>query len=266
MGKRANEIMTLAVAATLEPADRDVIASGEIRVVEDEVAMPDGQPRVYLSTKAPRRDAQGRVVGVIGVSRDITERRRAETRLRQTRAELLHVSRLRRPREFVGRGNGDKRPIAVNALVEEAAPALVGARERGGDVRHGLSPQAPSALANRAQIQQVVVNLVRNAVEAMQDAPRRGLVVATAALGPDAMEIGVANSGPGLATGAAERLFEPLVSTERHGMGVGLSISRSILEQHGGRLLIDANPGGGTAFRVVLPASPMGGEAAGDGG
>ena len=174
---------------------------------------------------------------------------------------------VRRLRGFSAQGDAEKRPTDVNALVEEsAALALVGTREQGVEARLDLDPGAPPVMADRVQIQQVVVNLVRNAVEAVRDAPRRELVVATAALDEGAeVGISVADTGPGLSEEVADRLFEPFVTTKRHGMGVGLSLCRSIVEEHGGRLLAEANPGGGTVFRVILPALPPpapGGEAA----
>ena len=98
---------------------------------------------------------------------------------------------------------------------------------------------------------------IPGAVEAMHDAPRRGLEVATAALdGGSAVEVSVADTGPGLAPEVAGRLFEPFVTTKRQGMGVGLSICRTIVEDHGGRLATAPRPGGGTVFRFVLPALP----------
>ena len=107
---------------------------------------------------------------------------------------------------------------------------------------------------------------MRNALEAMGDgeapaggggAPRRRreLVVSAAPAGPDTVEIAVADTGPGLAPEAAGRLFEPFVSTKPGGMGVGLSICRTIVEAHGGRLWAEPNPGGGTVFRFTLPAA-----------
>ena len=81
------------------------------------------------------------------------------------------------------------------------------------------------------------------------------LVVATAAV-PEAVRVSVSDTGPGLPEDVAERLFEPFVSTKRHGMGVGLSLCRSIVEEHGGRLWAEANPGGGAVFRFTLPAAP----------
>jgi two-component system, LuxR family, sensor kinase FixL len=89
------------------------------------------------------------------------------------------------------------------------------------------------------------------------DAPaRRDLVVSAATADLAAIEVAVSDSGPGLAPEVAGRLFEPFVSTKPNGMGVGLSICRSIVEAHGGRLWAEPNPGGGAVFRFTLPATP----------
>jgi len=106
---------------------------------------------------------------------------------------------------------------------------------------------------NRIQIQQVLVNLVRNAVEAMAEGARRELSIATRALGGGGVEVEIADTGPGLAPEVAAQLFKPFVSTKSHGMGVGLSICQSIVEAHRGRIWAEANPAGGTIFRFTLP-------------
>ena len=166
---------------------------------------------------------------------------------------------VRHLRELVSRGDGEKRLRGLNALVESSATlALAGAREQGVAVRFHLDPRSPRVLVDRVQVQQVVVNLVRNAVEAVLDGARREVAVATALLGAEWVEVSVVDTGPGLAEQVVDRLFEPFVTTKRHGMGVGLSICRSIVEQHGGRLTAGANPGGGTVFRFVLPVPPEG--------
>jgi signal transduction histidine kinase len=109
-------------------------------------------------------------------------------------------------------------------------------------------------LVNRVQIQQVIVNLVRNAFEAMADQTSREITLATRALGGGTIEITVADTGPGIPHDIAGRLFEPFVSTKRDGMGLGLSISRSIVEANDGQLTAEPNPGGGTIFRFTLPS------------
>jgi two-component system sensor kinase FixL len=106
-------------------------------------------------------------------------------------------------------------------------------------------------LADKVQIQQVLLNLMRNAIEAMEASTRRELVIAASAA-EDSVTICVADSGHGIAPEMTSQLFQPFVTTKRHGMGVGLSISRTIIEAHGGQIWADANPGGGTVFRFTL--------------
>jgi two-component system sensor kinase FixL len=163
---------------------------------------------------------------------------------------------IRRLRDFVARGETETRVESISKLVEEAgALALVGAKHQGVHVRFRLDPRADLVLADKVQIQQVMLNLIRNAVEAMTEAesPRRELVVTTA-LVADMVEVSVADSGHGIAPAVADQLFQPFVTTKRDGMGVGLSISRTIVEAHGGRIWAEPNPGGGTVFRVTLRA------------
>lgn len=162
---------------------------------------------------------------------------------------------IRQLREFVRRGESEQRVESLSKLVEEAcALALVGAKEHGIRVRMVFDPGADGVVADRVQIQQVVVNLVRNALDAMSDAPRRELTVTTNAAPDGMVEIAIADTGPGIAPEVVQRLFQPFVTTKRHGMGVGLSISRTIVEAHGGTIAAEANPGGGARFRVRLRA------------
>jgi len=118
-------------------------------------------------------------------------------------------------------------------------------------------------LADRIQVQQVLLNLIRNAVESMQDEPKRELRVSTHQLDQDTLRIDVADTGPGIAPEIAEQLFQPFVTTKRQGMGVGLSISRTIIEAHGGRLWVSPNPGGGTIFSLTLTTIAPGDQAGG---
>jgi PAS domain S-box-containing protein len=169
-----------------------------------------------------------------------------------------------RLREFVRRGETDKRIENMRSVIEEAcALALTGSTASGVDVQYRLEPAAVKAFVNRIQIQQVIVNVIHNAIEAMAGTERREIEIATALLGPELLEISIADSGPGLAEDIAEHLFEPFVSGKRDGMGLGLSIARSIVEAHGGKIRADANPEGGTILRFTLGTSDDGARGAG---
>jgi two-component system sensor kinase FixL len=163
---------------------------------------------------------------------------------------------VRRLREFIARGEIEKRVENLPELIEEAAAlALVGAREQGVTTQRDLDPTATPVLVDRVQIQQVLINLIRNAVEAMEDSPVRRLLIASA-LGEDGMiRITVADSGPGIAQEVAGQLFQAFVSTKSSGMGLGLSICREIVEAHGGRLRIANRIGGGAVVTLWLPES-----------
>ena len=138
-------------------------------------------------------------------------------------------------------------------------------RQSGVRVELELDPGLVPVIVDGVQIQQVVLNLVRNAVEAMEAAPRRELVVATRAMpGGGMAEVVVTDSGPGIAPEIAERLFQPFVTTKKTGMGLGLSICREIVEAHHGHLNVAPNPDGGAVFRLVLP-TPQDEEEAADG-
>ncbi len=161
-------------------------------------------------------------------------------------------------REFVAKGEAERRFEDLNEVVEEAAAlALVEARQRGVEVSMRLGRDLPPAFVNRVQIQQVVLNLVRNAIEAMEDTEPQLLTVSTAQRG-DALEMTVADNGPGIAPEIASRLFQPFISSKRTGMGMGLSICRDIVEAHGGRLAAASNTPRGTVFSVTLPLQDMG--------
>jgi two-component system, LuxR family, sensor kinase FixL len=161
---------------------------------------------------------------------------------------------IRRLREFVARGDSERRIERLPKLIEEASTlALVGARENGIAVTFRLDPRAGQVLADRIQIQQVLVNLIRNAMEAMMEgAPLRRLEIATVAASDDLVEVSVADSGAGIAPDVARQLFQPFVTTKRKGMGLGLSICRTIVEAHGGKIWVESPVGGGTVFRFTL--------------
>jgi two-component system sensor kinase FixL len=159
---------------------------------------------------------------------------------------------VRRLRDFVRKGETERRAENLQQTIEEAtALALVGV---GQQIRLELhfDPQADFAVIDRIQIQQVLMNLMRNAIEAMAGAERRELSIETGLAG-GMIEIAVADSGPGLPESVRSRLFQPFVTTKAHGMGVGLSICRAIVEAHGGVLRAEEPAGGGTVFRFTVP-------------
>jgi two-component system sensor kinase FixL len=162
---------------------------------------------------------------------------------------------IRRLRDFVARGESERRVESISKLVEEAsALALVGAKELGVRVRFQFSPAADLVLADKVQIQQVLLNLIRNAIEAMDGSERKELVIRSRPIDDNMLELLVADTGSGIPPEVASQLFQPFFTTKSHGMGVGLSISRTIIEAHGGQIGVEPNPGGGTVFRFSLRA------------
>jgi PAS domain S-box-containing protein len=160
---------------------------------------------------------------------------------------------VRRMRTFVKRGDVEMQIEDVAKLVEEATTlAMTGIGSERIAPSFDFDRNATQVFVERIQIQQVLVNLIRNAVEAMANLPRRELVVLTRRVNAESVEIAVADRGPGITEDVRKHLFEPFHSTKRDGMGLGLSICRSIVEAHGGRLRCDENPGGGTVFRFNL--------------
>jgi two-component system sensor kinase FixL len=162
---------------------------------------------------------------------------------------------IRRLRDFVARGESERQVERLPTLIEDASSlALVGAREADVRVTYDLDPAAELVLTDRIQIEQVLLNLMRNAVEAMQGGARRELRVSTTARHDGMAEVAVIDTGPGLAPEVSAQLFQPFVTTKKQGMGVGLSICRTIVESHGGHIWAESPPGGGTAFRFTLRA------------
>ena len=162
---------------------------------------------------------------------------------------------IRRLRDFVARGEGERRVESINKLIEEAnALALVGAKEHGIRVRLQIDPTYDLILADKVQIQQVLLNLLRNAMDAMIESDRRELLIATRPSAGNMVEVSVADTGPGISPDVASQLFQPFITTKPQGMGVGLSISRTIIEAHGGQIWTEPNPGGGAIFRFALRA------------
>jgi two-component system, LuxR family, sensor kinase FixL len=160
---------------------------------------------------------------------------------------------IRRLRDFVARGESERRVESITKLVEEAsALALVGVKDLGIRVQFQFKPEIDLVLADRVQVQQVLLNLIRNAMDAMESSPTRDLTIGIAPADDGQVKISVTDSGSGISPDIAEQLFQPFVTTKRQGMGVGLSISRTIVEAHNGRIWVEPNPAGGTIFHFTL--------------
>ena len=161
---------------------------------------------------------------------------------------------IRQLRTFVARGETDQEVEDLRKLIEEAsALALAGAKDKGIKVDFDLPHEAPKVLVSRVQIQQVLLNLVRNAMEAMQDVDQRDLTIkAELADGGAMVRLSVKDTGTGLAPSVQEKLFTPFTTTKQTGMGVGLSICRTIIEAHGGKIWGESTPGEGTTFHFTL--------------
>jgi len=163
---------------------------------------------------------------------------------------------IRRLRQFVAKGETDRTLEDINAVVEEASTlALIGAGGKGIAARRVLAVDLSPVLLDKIQIHQVIINLIRNSIDALDGVARREIVISTGQVGQEAVEIAIADTGVGLAPEIADRLFQPFVTTKPSGLGIGLSICRSIVDAHGGRLWASDNPGGGTVFHVSLPAA-----------
>jgi two-component system, LuxR family, sensor kinase FixL len=161
---------------------------------------------------------------------------------------------IRRMREFVGKTPRQMRMESLPQVIEESgALAFVGMRGAGVKVELRLAPDAPEAFMDKIQIEQVIVNLVRNAAEAMAASDVQRLTVSTRQSGPDLVEVAVADTGHGLPDHVRDRLFQPFTTTKETGMGVGLSLCRTIIDAHGGRIWAEDAPGGGAVFRFTLP-------------
>jgi two-component system sensor kinase FixL len=332
LGRTNETLMPTAVASTLGKTDREVMADGQVRFTEDTV-LQDGQPRHFQSSKSPWRElGTGRVLGLIGVARDITDLRREEERRRAAEADLQRLARratagamaggiahevnqplaalanyldaarrlldradtpldpslvakarslmvqagseavrageiLRRLREFVGKGGAPPGPELVRPLLTEAvALALAGRPSDASRVRICIDEGVGAVWADRVAVQQVLVNLVRNALDATSSTGGQVSLTATrrapTLTDAEMVEVIVADQGPGLAPEVRARLFEAFVSTKPDGMGMGLSVSRTIVEDQGGRIWTEPGPEGrGAAFHFTLVAVEPGAEA-----
>jgi len=162
---------------------------------------------------------------------------------------------VRRLRDFMSNGEMERRVESLQRLMNEAnALALVGSREHGIDVQLSLDPRADLVFVDRIQVQQVLVNLIRNAIDAMMDSRVRSLAIRTSREADDLVRVTIEDTGSGINEAVAPQLFQPFVTSKQNGMGIGLSICRTIVEAHGGRIWFEQGSNGGTAFHFTLPS------------
>lgn len=174
--------------------------------------------------------------------------------LDQAAAESLRAGEIvRRLREFIARGETERSVHSLGKLVTEASVlATAGLDEPEVDVSIMLDPDADLVLVNRVQIQQVLFNILKNALEVLESVATRRIEISSVPVSDILIEIIVSDSGTGLSAEAEAALFEPFHSTKHGGMGLGLSICRNIVESQGGRIWADRSPLGGTAFHFTL--------------
>jgi len=163
---------------------------------------------------------------------------------------------IRSLRNLFKKDESDRTSENLNEIVAEAARlALASADELGPEVQFHSARSLPPVLINKIQIQQVIFNLVRNALDAMEHSVRNVLKIETCLSDTSRVEVAIHDTGPGIPDAIKERLFEAFFTTKQDGIGIGLSISRSIVTNHGGEISVEQNINGGATFRVSLPAA-----------
>jgi signal transduction histidine kinase len=162
-------------------------------------------------------------------------------------------------RALLKKSSEEKAPFDLTEVIRDVLILVQSAMARHGIRQHGsLPPGLPLVLGDRVQLQQVVLNLVMNGIEAMAEISDRGRELSVRAQrhqlddGPGVL-VSVEDTGPGLAPESLDRVFEAFYTTKAKGLGMGLSISRSIVEAHGGRLWVSVNNGPGLTFQFVVP-------------
>ncbi|MBW8294478.1 MAG: PAS domain S-box protein [Sphingopyxis sp.] len=200
------------------------------------------------------------VANYVSAGRDMVGGDKPETQetlreaLDEAAKEAIRAGQIvRRLRDFVSKGELDMQNLSLGKLINDATTlGLVGAREQGVEWWIDIDPDIDNVLADRVQIQQVMVNLMRNAIEAMHKSTTKHLTVRARGHKQNQVDISVSDTGHGLSDEMAGQLFQPFVSSKAQGMGLGLSICRTIVEAHGGKLSVAPNPDGGTIFRFTL--------------
>jgi signal transduction histidine kinase len=201
--------------------------------------------------------AEGCLIALDAPAPELAEVRRAVGRIRETTMRAGRI--MDRVRRFVTRQVPSPVAFAADDAVRDALEIVAGeARRRGVGVRLDLAPGLPGLRGDPVQVQQVLVNLVRNALDALAASQpvEPSLVIWTRPADPDAVELGVTDNGEGIPADLVPHVFDAYFSTRAESMGMGLAICRTIVEAHQGRIVVESDPGVTTTFRVRLPAAP----------
>jgi PAS domain S-box-containing protein len=200
------------------------------------------------------------IANYIAGARELIERGEPARAIEGCERAAAQVARasdvIRRLRDFVGKAASQKQPDDLRRVIEESAMlALIGGRGDDLKLELTLAPDAAVAMMDKVQIQQVLVNIIRNGAEAMAASAAKRLEISTRRTGSGEIEVAIADSGPGLSEAMKARLFQPFNTTKESGMGLGLSLCQSIVEAHGGRIWAESGAGGGgVTFRFTLPS------------
>src|SRR6266403_143335 len=258
-GYQASEVIGKSILMIVPPDRHDEergilerIRRGErIKPYETVRMREDGSLLDISLTVSPLRDAAGRIIGASKIARDITERKRAEAALRDMQMQLAHANRVATMGQLSASITHEvNQPITAAVTCAEAANNSV-------SVRTQLAEGLPRVQGDRVQLQQVLLNLIINAIEAMRDVgeEERELLIRTRNE-PGGLSVEVRDTGPGFAPETLERVFEAFYTTKPGGLGLGLSICRSIIEAHNGRLWASPNVPRGAIFGFIAPAHP----------
>jgi len=162
---------------------------------------------------------------------------------------------VRKLRQLVRKADEPFEPLPIITLIGDILSLLHGSLVMNKvALRLELKPDLPNIRGDRVRLQQVLMNLVMNALDAMRESPSRILTVRSAMDAPDMVTVSVSDTGPGIAEAQRAMVFQPFFTTKKDGLGLGLSICRSIITEHGGRIWEEANPGGGATFSFSLKA------------
>lgn len=317
LGKNTDELIPSNLVELSRQTDEAILRDG-IRVHREITAQnEDGTERICDLEKLPLVE-DGQITGILGIARNISERKAAERRLKQQEVMLLHASRLssmgelvagiahevnqplysilnyskavknlldgslapnltdvknwteqilreatrggkitKRLRSFVRRAETQRERASLTTIVREAIDFIAAeARRAHVQIEHGLEEDLPDVLVDRVQIQQVLVNLLKNAIEALEkSASPSGRIVISTRCVPEGVEVTVSDNGPGIPPHQADDVLEPFFTSKSEGLGLGLTISNTIIRSHESKLNYKTNHWGGATFQFTLKSA-----------